>query len=310
MSNKNHSLGVLVTNEKILDLIAHDWMERTEIKKKLKIRNQLDNRLLKIKLKILERKDLIESKYAKGNTYYKKVESLCEGIEKSQSRVISDETKVDYTHFNSKEHSDHPEIKPNYQKVKTKEGSFSVGSHILKINKSLKRIEYHKDQLRKDPNNAHFKDLLNKAQNQLNKLKAELADHSYFICLYCKRVLRSKRKLDDHIYFKHHIRLIECVYCNQKFSSESDYSAHRKTHQLDLHGHYLKDAIEEVIVHLGQCKEYETKGLILIHGYHHGQTLKNYFRSNSFIREMKNAGFKISIEENSRPGSTGILLRG
>lgn len=87
------------------------------------------------------------------------------------------------------------------------------------------------------------------------------------------------------------------------------FSAHKKTHQLDLHGFFLKDAIDEVQSKLVECKESGDKGLILIHGYRHGQTLKNYFRSKSFIKDMKNKDLTILHFDTSKPGSTSILLK-
>lgn len=51
------------------------------------------------------------------------------------------------------------------------------------------------------------------------------------------------------------------------------------------------------------------EGLILIHGYRHGQTLKNYFRSETFIREMRDAGFEINLIKTDNPGSIGLTLK-
>lgn len=78
---------------------------------------------------------------------------------------------------------------------------------------------------------------------------------------------------------------------------------------LDLHGFYLEDAKLEVVLYLTNFEMTGFKGLILIHGYKHGQTLKNYFRSETFIREMRDAGFEIDLINTNNPGSIGVILK-
>ena len=61
-------------------------------------------------------------------------------------------------------------------------------------------------------------------------------------------------------------------------------------HEVDLHGLYAKEAILKVKETLIECYELGCDEITLIHGYRHGHALKDYFRSDDFIREMENFG--------------------
>ncbi|MHA1147757.1 MAG: Smr/MutS family protein [Promethearchaeota archaeon] len=67
----------------------------------------------------------------------------------------------------------------------------------------------------------------------------------------------------------------------------------------DLHGFRLFDAIEEVINFIEVCLSSGDRILFIIHGYRHGQVLKNYFRSKEFLEDMKDERF--NLKELSHP---------
>ena len=323
MENFNQPSIIIISSEKILGILSDNWKKFTEIQKELKIDDMLDKRYLKLKLKELERKKLIESKNLAGNICYKKVESLHtkKSCSEKANRLPLTELSTEKTLETSSENWKNPKKIRNYFQIhreqhkqlvknkKSKEKSFNYESYIIKINRVQKNIKVHKERLKKDPKNTLTEDLLKKAKIYLDKLKTELENHSYFVCLICKRVFKSKKELINHVDFKHNILAFNCVYCDDRFISESDLIAHEISHKLDLHGFYLKEAIKVVEFNLNKCKENKIKGLVLVHGYRHGNILRNYFRSESFIREMGVFGFEIEVIDVSKPGSTGIILK-
>ena len=60
--------------------------------------------------------------------------------------------------------------------------------------------------------------------------------------------------------------------------------------EINIHGHELWGAIDEVLSGLEECKINRDAEIKIIHGYKHGQVLKNYFRSNKFLAEMAHDG--------------------
>lgn len=221
MSKKNQSPPLLVTNKNILDVLADNWKHITEIQDELKIEDLLDNRLLKIKLKLLERKELIKSKRKEDNNYYKLISNL-NNIEEPPYKNFSKDKKDFLNHSQSKQTTDASYDQTLYDQSKSNNEELNLQSNILKINRYQKSIELQKARLRRDPYNSHLQTRLKRVQSQLNALTNELEKHSYFICLYCKKVFRNKNKLNNHIHFKHNIRPIECLYCDERFISESD----------------------------------------------------------------------------------------
>ena len=69
--------------------------------------------------------------------------------------------------------------------------------------------------------------------------------------------------------------------------------------QIDLHGYYLAEAIEDVCWRASEAILSGDKVLEIVHGYHHGQVLKNHFRSNAFKQEMRRIGIQIQYQPNS-----------
>ena len=79
-------------------------------------------------------------------------------------------------------------------------------------------------------------------------------------------------------------------------------------HELDLHGLYVKDALIKVKEKLKECQTNNNKGIKIIHGYHRGQALRDYFRSQLFIKEMKKVGLYVRIVRTSLEGETSIIF--
>ncbi len=79
--------------------------------------------------------------------------------------------------------------------------------------------------------------------------------------------------------------------------------------EIDLHGYLLEEAIHYVKDKLYECHKNNVLGLKLIHGYHHGQVLQNYFRSIKFINDMKHAGYIVKVLSVKEAGMTQILCK-
>jgi len=78
--------------------------------------------------------------------------------------------------------------------------------------------------------------------------------------------------------------------------------------EINVHGHELWGAIDEVLNALEECKLNGDGGIDIIHGYKHGQVLKNYFRSNKFLREMAHEGFRLKIKVISDPAISSFVI--
>ncbi len=78
--------------------------------------------------------------------------------------------------------------------------------------------------------------------------------------------------------------------------------------EINVHGHELWGAIDEVLSALEECKINGNKGINIIHGYKHGQVLKNYFRSNKFLREMAREGFRLKMINTSDPAISSFVI--
>jgi len=66
--------------------------------------------------------------------------------------------------------------------------------------------------------------------------------------------------------------------------------------EINVHGHELWGAIDEVLSALEECRINGDLKINIIHGYKHGQVLKNYFRSNKFLAEMAREGFQLKMK--------------
>ena len=78
--------------------------------------------------------------------------------------------------------------------------------------------------------------------------------------------------------------------------------------EINIHGHELWGAIDVVLSSLEECKINSDVEIKIIHGYKHGQVLKNYFRSNKFLVEMAREGFRLKIKDISDPAISSFVI--
>lgn len=78
--------------------------------------------------------------------------------------------------------------------------------------------------------------------------------------------------------------------------------------KIDLHGLELIGAKEELALQLEECQVMGVKEVIIIHGYQHGQILKNYIRSERFLEEMRKEGLKLKRKRFVNLGETAFYL--
>jgi len=78
--------------------------------------------------------------------------------------------------------------------------------------------------------------------------------------------------------------------------------------EINVHGHELWGAIDEVLSALEECKINGEREINIIHGYKHGQVLKKYFRSNKFVAEMVREGFQLKTKDISDPAISSFAI--
>ncbi|MHA1190933.1 MAG: Smr/MutS family protein [Promethearchaeota archaeon] len=78
--------------------------------------------------------------------------------------------------------------------------------------------------------------------------------------------------------------------------------------EINVHGHEVWGAIDEVLSSLEECKLNGDGEINIIHGYKHGQVLKNYFRSNKFLTEMAREGFRLKMKDISNQAISSFML--
>ena len=78
--------------------------------------------------------------------------------------------------------------------------------------------------------------------------------------------------------------------------------------EINVHGHELWGAIDEVLSGLEECKLKSDGEINIIHGYKHGQVLKNYFRSTKFLAQMAREGFRLKMKDISDPAISSFML--
>lgn len=61
--------------------------------------------------------------------------------------------------------------------------------------------------------------------------------------------------------------------------------------ECNVHGFELSEAITEVLLTLKECELNHDLNIEIIHGYSHGQVLKNYFSSAKFLSDMTKQGY-------------------
>jgi len=78
--------------------------------------------------------------------------------------------------------------------------------------------------------------------------------------------------------------------------------------EINVHGLELWGAIDEVLSFLEECKINGNGEINIIHGYKHGQVLKNYFRSNKFLVEVAREGFRLKMKTTSDPAISSFVI--
>ncbi len=78
--------------------------------------------------------------------------------------------------------------------------------------------------------------------------------------------------------------------------------------EINLHGYELWGAIDKVLSVLEECNINHDGEIKIIHGYKHGQVLKNYFRSNKFLVEMAREGFRLKLKAISDPAISSFVI--
>jgi len=169
-------------------------------------------------------------------------------------------------------------------------------------------IEFYANYIKTKGYSDRMFNLSKKAKLSFQETNNILKSNYYFVCIDCKKVFRNKNKLLLHLRISHLKQPFNCFYCDDKFPFELDFKNHEKTHELDLHELYVKDALIKVKVKLKECQTNNKKGIKIIHGYHRGHALRDYFRSQLFIKEMKKVGLYVRIVRTSLEGETSIIF--
>ena len=79
--------------------------------------------------------------------------------------------------------------------------------------------------------------------------------------------------------------------------------------EIDLHGYKLVEAKLEMQDIFQECYDADEKEINIIHGWKQGQVLRNYFRSNRFLSEMKKQGILIVERRYISEGETQLLFK-
>ncbi len=72
--------------------------------------------------------------------------------------------------------------------------------------------------------------------------------------------------------------------------------------ELNVHKLFVKDAVEEIMIKFEECVETGDNTLKIIHGHKHGTRIKDYIRSNGFIKEVAQNGYEIISKNFSDEG--------
>jgi len=78
--------------------------------------------------------------------------------------------------------------------------------------------------------------------------------------------------------------------------------------ETNVHGHELWGAIDKVLSALEECRINGEREINIIHGYKHGQVLKNYFRSNKFLVEMSRESFQLKMKAISDQAVSSFVI--
>lgn len=79
--------------------------------------------------------------------------------------------------------------------------------------------------------------------------------------------------------------------------------------EFDAHGLTLDEAREDAIWRLQECAAVGDGCLVVVHGYQHGNLLKQYFRSREFEREAAVEGILVRrARSQPNPGATTFVV--
>lgn len=78
--------------------------------------------------------------------------------------------------------------------------------------------------------------------------------------------------------------------------------------ECNVHGLELSEAITEVLLVLKECDLNKDPNLEIIHGYIHGQVLKNYFSSAKFLSDMRKQGYDLKRNPPVNPAKSKFQI--
>jgi len=78
--------------------------------------------------------------------------------------------------------------------------------------------------------------------------------------------------------------------------------------ECNVHGFELSEAITEVLLTLKECDLADVHNLEIIHGYTHGQVLKNYFSSAKFLTDMSKQGYHLKRIPPTNPAKSKFQI--
>jgi len=79
--------------------------------------------------------------------------------------------------------------------------------------------------------------------------------------------------------------------------------------KLNVHKLYLNDALDEIMIKFDECRKLGDNTLEIIHGYKHGTIIKDYIRSDGFIKDVARNGHEIESKNFSDKGVTVFQLK-
>jgi len=79
--------------------------------------------------------------------------------------------------------------------------------------------------------------------------------------------------------------------------------------KINLHGFSLDDALDEILYKLEECREIRDFTFEIIHGYKHGTKIRDYIRSDLFLKDLSRRGYNLSLRNISDKGTTVFELK-
>ena len=78
--------------------------------------------------------------------------------------------------------------------------------------------------------------------------------------------------------------------------------------KFDVHNLYLRDAIDEILIKFDECVELGDNSLEIVHGHKHGTAIRDYIRTDVFLKEATRNGHTIVAKNFSDKGATIFQL--